>query len=91
MKIYITKWALTKGILIAEAENVGDAMVKVKTAGGYSLYFHLDEWHTDLGAAKAKTMNMILAEEKSLNKQMTKLTKLAVIVPFIVEENLKKL
>lgn len=91
MKVYITKWALTRGILIAESEDISNKMIKVKTARGYSLYFFLEEWHKDLSAAKAKTMDMISAKEKSLNKQIAKLTKFVVIVPLMVEENLKRL
>lgn len=92
MRVYITKFALAKGILIAESEDdAADGPVKVKSSSGYVLYFHHGEWHPNLGAAKAKAMDMILAKEKSLNKQMAKLTKLAAMVPVIVEENLKRL
>lgn len=91
MTVYITKWALTRGILVGEVGEVSDTMVRVKTARGYVLHFFRDEWHTDLSAAKTRTMDMILAKEKALSKQIAKLTKLAAIVPLILEENIKKL
>lgn len=45
MKVWITKYALTSGIVETEAEVCTDNMISVKDAGHCTVYFHGNEWH----------------------------------------------
>lgn len=76
MKVWITKYALTKGIIEAEdAEVYSDAEIKVTSFGHYA-YFCRDEWHLSLESAQSKVRKMIAAKRKSYAKKLAKLDKL---------------
>lgn len=75
MRVYVTKYALTEGILTMEAElcHVG-TMIEVKPkSNGFTQYFHNREWYTDLEAAKARAEEMRQNKIKSVKKQLQKL------------------
>lgn len=74
MKAYITKYALTMGILEEEVEvsaDVNGDMVRVVT-NHYPEYYHKPFWHTDKQEAidHAETMRIkkIASMEKSIKK-----------------------
>lgn len=79
MKVWITKYALTAGIMEVDAEfcKSMSTMVSYRPEGAsYDQYAHGDDWHTDLDSAKAKAEQMRQAKIASLKKQIAKLEKL---------------
>jgi protein subunit release factor A len=78
MKVYITKYALTSGILEIEARNgTAENMVCYRSKGAsYDQYAHGNDWHVDIDSAKAKAEQMRQAKIASLKKQIAKLEKL---------------
>jgi len=76
MTAYITKYALSQGILEMEVkETGGPAMVEGKI-NGYTVYFHGSNWHLDREEAVAQAEKMRLLKIKSLNKSLAKMEKL---------------
>lgn len=73
MKIWITKWALTQGIIEAEATDEGDGYAKVK--GDYSLY-RRDEWYRSKEDAIKHSEVLRDKKIKSLEKQILKIKNL---------------
>jgi hypothetical protein len=80
MKIFVTKYALSEGILEAEAEDLNPAykdMVIVKGVPGktYDQYFHGEgkNWHRDIQSARARAAKMVVSKIISLKKQISKL------------------
>jgi hypothetical protein len=78
---WITKYALTKGIIESEVEECGNVagelggMVALRRAGSLDQYFHGEgkEWHRTYEAALKKADEMRQAKIKSLQKQIAKL------------------
>ena len=75
MKAYITKYALTKGILKREVNACGSATM-VRDAINLLTFYHADEWHTTFEAAAVKAEDMRQKRILSLQKQIRKLGKL---------------
>lgn len=78
MKVYITKHALTKGIMEKEAEicdNVSKDMIKI-TTNHYPEYYHKPFWYTDKQEAIKHAENMCKKKIASLKKSIEKLEKL---------------
>ena len=77
MKIWITKYALTKGILCVDAEEGYDAssMMIYEDEIGHRTYVHGEgrEWHMTLDSAVTKANDMKCAKINSLKKQLKKL------------------
>lgn len=74
MKVYITKYALTRGIIEADArlcEAGGGSMVMVRPGE----YYHNDNWHQTRAEAEAVAESMRVAKLEALQKQVAKLTK----------------
>ena len=80
MKVWITKYALTEGILEAEAEvcttDPPGRMISVK--GNPTAYYHGKgrDWHTDKESAVNRACAMLNAKLRSLDKQRTRLLNL---------------
>lgn len=75
MKVWITKYALTKGILIKEAEECDfNGMIKAK----YGSYYHGEgrEWHRTKESAIKKAEEMRQKKIQSLKNQIEKLEKM---------------
>lgn len=70
MKIYVTKYALTQGIVEHEAEESNGMAVVKATRLSYAQYFHNKEWHTTKEAAIEKAQEMQLKKILSLQKQI---------------------
>jgi hypothetical protein len=80
---WITKYALTKGIIQAEVEECGNALGEFggmiflykKSGESWPQYFHGEgkEWHRTHEAALKKADEMRQAKIKSLQKQIAKL------------------
>lgn len=75
MKVFITKFALTKGIFELEVEDCGGGMVKGES---WHEYFHRegDQWHKTIESAQAKALEMKDKKIKSLEKQIARVKKL---------------
>ncbi len=82
MKVWITKYALTRGIDESEAEicsSVSDEMIKVLAIRGtltYDNYFHKPYWYSSREAAVMHANAMRAAKLASLKKKISKLEKL---------------
>lgn len=74
MKVWVTKYALTKGILCQEVEDCGEGMVK--TTDSWAAYYHKNEWHKTREAAVVQAEDMRKRKLASLEKQIAKLEKL---------------
>lgn len=75
MKVWITKYALTKGIFETDVEvcrEINPDMVK-QTGIQWPQYFHKPHWHESWGDAAAQAERMRQAKLKSLKKQIAKL------------------
>lgn len=70
MRVYITKYALTMGIIVAEAENVGDDMVRVRGAGTRDAYYHGKEWCQTRTEAAKRAKALRGAKIRSLTKSL---------------------
>lgn len=79
---YITKYALTAGILEVEAEwTEGSDMVAYKTRGSsFTQYAHPTDWHRDLDSAMARAEVMRTKKIASLHKSIEKMIALKVEV-----------
>jgi len=75
MKVYITKYALTKGILRREVNACAPATM-VRDAINLGTFYHDDEWHETWLAAYEKAEDMRQKKIQSLYKQIYKLERL---------------
>jgi hypothetical protein len=74
-KYYITKYALTKGVIILDAEKTEfEGMIR----GCQNQYFHSPDWHKTWAEAAFQIHKMKLAKIKILKKQLDKLQTLNV-------------
>jgi hypothetical protein len=71
-KVWVTKYALTSGVIVAEADISHD-MATFRTEGGFTVHFHGEDWHASKESAEVRFMKMIEAKRKSLQKQIKKL------------------
>ena len=76
--VYITKYALTKGIHKDEAARLPEDYPNMAISGsgsGYG-YFHGNDWHLTKEAAIARAKEMQVNKIKSLEKQLKKIKNL---------------
>ena len=80
MKVWITKYALTTGIIETEAEECGYDMIHVPGADVTHSYYHKEgkEWHRTKEAAITRAQEMRRAKISSLKKQIDKLEKMSI-------------
>ena len=83
--VWITKHALTSGILCVEAEMVNEGMVAYRH-NGYTDYAHGNEFQVSLGAAMERAEEMRQTKIKNLKKQLVKLEKMVIVVKEEVKE-----
>jgi len=75
MKIFVTRYVLTKGILVFEAEAAEgcENMVVVKGgAGRFRTYFHKPYWYTSLDEAIAHARKILEKKVSSLETSLMK-------------------
>ena len=80
MQVFITKYALTKGIFEAEAEVFPERdMIRVTGENGYDTYFHGEgkDWHGSLKDAKKRSEEMRKKKISTLEKQLEKVKNLS--------------
>ena len=79
VKVWITKYALSKGIICANAERClgGGDMIVAKSMGVHA-YFHKEgkDWHLSEGPAQERAREMAFKKLVSLKKQRTKVEEL---------------
>lgn len=75
MKVFITRYALTKGIIEQEAECSGKCISY--STSGYTSYVYKPDWHETETEARAHADQMRLKKIASLKKQIAKLEKLS--------------
>lgn len=78
MKVYITKYVLTKGIVEKEAEDYGDGTIKVNESDWWLKYFCGEgkEWHRTRESAVKCAEKMRKKKISSLKNQIEKLEKM---------------
>lgn len=76
MKVWITNYALTKGILEKEATECGDGMINTGEKLGNFFHGEGDEWHRTKESAIKKAEEMRLKKIASLKNQIVKLEKM---------------
>ena len=74
-KVFITKYALTQGILIRKVEFSKEEPNECidKNTGYYYICYRKPEWHITLGEALAKAEDMRTKKIASLKKQISRL------------------
>ena len=77
-KVYVTKYALTKGIQIFEnvRQCVSVSVDMIATADKHSQCFHKGDWYTNPNAAIKKAEEICSKKIESLKKQISKLEKM---------------
>jgi hypothetical protein len=81
MKVFVTKFALTQGILEVEVEGeptIGDMVVSVPKPGEYKDHFHGEgkDWHRTLDDARQRAEFMRVNKVASLRKSLAKFERL---------------
>lgn len=77
MKVWITKYALSAGIIESEADELGQNSIRsLDAAHKYSPYFHRPHWWPTKESAILRAEQMRNAKIKSMEKQIEKLKKL---------------
>lgn len=72
MKIYVTKWALTQGVIEVDAE-INDDGTLVSWGRMSSAYGEGRQWHRDAASALRRAEEMRKAKIASLKKQLARL------------------
>lgn len=77
MKVWITKYALTKGIFTAEADVSSEYpnMATLHKSAAMD-HYHGNDWHRDEASAKARAEVMRNTAVKALDKKRAKLLQL---------------
>ena len=72
--VYITKWALTRGIIQMETEDTSTDMIVVKSVSGWGTQcFHKSEWHIAKKDAAKRANDMVAKKIASLKKSLSKI------------------
>jgi hypothetical protein len=75
MEFYITKYCLTRGILLRSARKCGFNMIEVERPGSEcAWYVHSPFWHEKLEDAIAHAEELRIKKLKNLDKQMKKIS-----------------
>ncbi len=78
MKVYITKYALTKGILRGEVElcSCDNTMVKISNNGNFAGYFLANEWYKEKKDAIKHAEIMKIKKIEALRRKIDKLSRM---------------
>jgi len=82
IKAYVTKYALTQGIMVVESEMVEDSGETMIRFGNQSFptYAHGNDWYLSEEAARARVEEMRQRKLAALRKQVVRLEKLKIKV-----------
>ena len=75
IKVWITKYALTDGIMEKKVEECGDGMCNT-VEDEYTAYYHGRDWHRTRESAVKRAEEMRVAKIKSMEKRIAKLKNL---------------
>ena len=81
---WITKYALTTGIDIVQAEwcnDISEMMISYVKGGGGRMTAHGNDWHRTPEAAIARAEEMRDAKIASMRKQLEKLERMVFVTP----------
>ncbi len=83
MKAYITKYALTEGIVVRDGEVVGatSELLTWKSEKGWNQFAYGKEWHETPNIALADAEARRVRKIASLKKQLARLEKLTFTIP----------
>jgi len=73
MKVYITKYALTAGIIEREGGEISDSHCYTKDSFGKRDYYHGKDWHKSFEEAKKDAESRRDRKIVSIKKQLAKL------------------
>lgn len=74
MKVFVTKYALTQGIIEKEADFFLDGVSMIKVRGPYSFeYYHKPFWHETMEEAIAHAETIRDKKLKSIENQMKRI------------------
>jgi hypothetical protein len=79
-KIWVTKYALTKGILEIEEAILDESnprVAKYTDARGYLIFYYGDDWHLSLEAAICHARAMLEKSIANLKRRVLRLSKLS--------------
>jgi len=80
MKIYVTKWAITQGILEMEADDTVSGTARTvfvpQSRSSFAQAFHSNEWHKTKAEAVERAEEMRRAKIVSLQGQLAKIQNL---------------
>lgn len=80
MKVWITRYALSKGVIEVDAERTTHCEGGIRyTENGVMRTQWGKNWHTSKAAATDRVRDMIRNKRKSLAKQVAKLDELAIL------------
>ena len=89
IKAWITKYALTEGIEVVDAEVCGEGnMIAYGNVGYGSQYAHGKDWHRTPEAALARAEEMRKAKISSLRKSIAKIEALTFKAPNVPSDRL---
>ena len=76
--VWITKYALTKGVFVGRAKVMPRETIAVEPSIGPGFsYFHRNEWHQSKEAADARVREMAISRIVSLKKKLAAVEKIA--------------
>lgn len=81
LTVYVTKYALTRGILTVTVQKEPEDDLVTVTGVGPTQYYHRGEWHTTFLEAAMKARKMRDARVLALKKQVKKLSGMKFEVP----------
>lgn len=74
LHVWITKYALTQGVLEFDAELVGSGRILVRGRdGSFDSYYHRPDWYESKEFADARVQKMVKAKIANLRKQLARL------------------
>jgi hypothetical protein len=82
---WVTKFALTDGILTVEAEldkDISETMIAYQRTGYMRDYAHGKDWHRTPEAALARAEEMRVAKIAAVRKQLKKLEDMVFVIPW---------
>lgn len=85
MKVYITKYALSAGILFRDGKLDGN-MFGCKNDAGYQEYYHAGEFFKEFYSALADCQHRRNKKIESLKKQIAKLEQMKFSIPEVAGE-----
>ena len=73
VRVYVSKYALTKGIFVVSGKISQNGVLTVQESGHMPTYFCEGEYHLTKEGAVTKARKMIAAKRKAIDKQLVKL------------------